>query len=251
MRYLFIQNQQCIRRQLHDRKYFSIAGVVVTTMLFFVSRFVHADPAEELVALLEPLNSMSGHFQQTLVDDKGALLQSSEGVFSLRRPGLFRWQTLEPFPQLLVSNQRNIWLYDEDLEQVIIRPYTEAMNKTPALLLSGDPRQLSTHYRIVRDVTRRSETPKSEKKSSGRDDSDDTFILISKNEGEPLTGSLTQPFTQIVLLFKNRELSQMELTDTVGQISLFRFTNIKVNAVLAADIFTFEPPPGIDVIFDD
>jgi len=246
MRYLFIEDQ-CVRQRLHDRKYFLIISLVVTTVLFFASRFVHADPAEQLAALLEPLNSLDGHFQQTLINDKGELLQSSKGVFSLQRPGLFRWQTLEPFPQLLVSNQQNIWLYDEDLEQVIIRPYTEAINKTPALLLSGDPRQLSAHYRIARDTTRQPEDSESKKKSSGRKGSNDTFVLISKNEGVPLT----QPFTQIVLFFKHRELSKMELTDTLGQISLFNFTHLKVNPVLAANLFTFEPPPGVDVIVDD
>ena len=214
-------------------------------VLITMSQFTCADPAEQLNILLRPLNSLEGRFQQTLIDDKGELLQESSGVFSLQRPGLFRWQTLEPFPQLLVSNRQRIWLYDEDLEQVIVRAYTAAMDKTPALLLSGDVGQLSTHYHVVRQS--RGSTDESEKSSeqttSEKINIDDTFILSSKNEGET--------FTQIVLSFKDRQLSAMKLTDMLGQVSLFRFSGLKVNPVLAANLFTFEPPPGVDIIVDD
>lgn len=206
------------------------AAVLIVVALVSSSRLVHAaaDPVEQLIALLAPLNSLDGQFQQTLTDDKGELLQSSSGVFSLQRPGFFRWQTITPFPQLLVSDRQRIWLYDEDLEQVTIRPYTEALDSTPALLLSDDPRRLSAHYRVAR-------------RPQGNDH--DTFVLVGKHP----RGS----FTEIVLSFKNEQLSKMALTDTLGQVSLFVFASLTINPVLAANLFTFEPPAGVDVIIDD
>ena len=209
-------------------KKYKTTAVAIGIVLFLFSRFTDADPMQQLTALLKPLTSLDGRFQQTLTDDKGEVLQVSSGVFSLQRPGFFRWQTLEPFPQLLVSNQQTIWLYDEDLEQVIVRPYTEAVNNTPALLLSGDISQLSTYYQIARQSD------------------NDTFILTSKNGGDE-----NGLFTRIALTFSNQQLSQMVLTDTLGQVSLFRFTNLTVNPVFAENLFTFDPPPGVDVIVDD
>ena len=209
-------------------KYHKVITVTIVTILYFFVPFTNADPAQQLTALLKPLTSLDGRFQQTLTDDEGDVLQVSSGVFSLKRPGLFRWQTLEPFPQLLVSNQQTIWLYDEDLEQVIVRPYTEAVNNTPALLLTGDIGQLSTYYQIARQSD------------------DDTFILSSKN-GD----SESELFTRIALTFENRQLSKMVLTDSLGQLSIFRFTDLTINPVLAENLFSFEPPPGVDVIVDD
>ena len=221
------------------------AKTIMAAVLLTMSQLTYANPAEQLNALLKSLNSLDGRFQQMLIDSKGEVLQESKGVFSLQRPGLFRWQTLAPFPQLLVSNRRTIWLYDEDLEQVIIRPYTEEMDKTPALLLSGDLDRLSSHYRI----THQSEDSiaefeeLNEKIASEQIESDNTFILSSKSEGET--------FTQIALTFKNRQLLMMKLTDTLGQVSLIQFNDLKVNPVLETKLFIFEPPPGIDVIVDD
>ena len=211
---------------------------MVMTLLSF-NRLANADPASQLTGLLAPLNSLSGHFEQTLMDDKGEVLQVSSGVFSFKRPGSFRWQTLQPFPQLLVSNQQTIWLYDEDLAQVIVRPYTEKIDKTPALLLSGSPNRLLTYYRVAH----RSENVTDEPEKSVFDGSD-TFILTSQ-------GSESDLFTEIVLTFNNRLLSKMALTDTLGQVSLFRFSGLTVNPSLAGNLFTFEPPPDVDVIVDD
>ena len=210
-------------------------AATIGIVLFLCSRFINADPAQQLIDLLAPLNTLNGEFQQTLTDANGEVLQESNGVFSLKRPGFFRWQTVEPFPQLLVSNQQTIWLYDEDLEQVIVRPYTESINQTPALLLSGDPNKLSSYYRV---------------QSENINEQEITFTLVSNSEALP-TDPTTQPFTQIVLSFNNRQLSAMQLTDTLGQVSSFYFTDLIVNPVLASDIFSFTPPPGVDVIVDD
>jgi outer membrane lipoprotein-sorting protein len=40
----------------------------------------------------------------------------------------------------------------------------------------------------------------------------------------------------------------MFLADKLNQVTQLTFTNPKRNAKFAADLFTFVPPPGVDVI---
>src|SRR5690606_28049466 len=109
--------------------------------------------AEQLRKLLDAMTTLQGKFTQTLYDTKGEQLEQSSGTFVLQRPGKFYWKTEQPYPQLLVSNQQTIWLYDPDLEQVTVRPFTDDLQQTPALLLSEDVDRLREHFSIQRQKT--------------------------------------------------------------------------------------------------
>lgn len=177
--------------------------------------------ADELVAKLELLQSFSGDFQQTLIDDKGQLLQESSGGFLLQRPGYFLWETKEPFPQRLISNLQTIWLYDPDLEQVTIREYNEDIAQTPALLLSGDLQQINQQYSIKKI-------------------SDSQFVLT------PLKQQAL--FQDLNVQFVNNQLSNMSLKDALGQTTVFSFSNAQYGNTVSTDRFNFIPPEGTDVI---
>ena len=43
-------------------------------------------------------------------------------------------------------------------------------------------------------------------------------------------------------------LAAIEITDSFGQKSLLRFSNVELNVPVAADAFRFTPPQGVDVI---
>ncbi len=189
--------------------------------------------SDRLVSLLEPFDTLTGVFQQTLSDKQGQLIQDSTGEFALKRPGFFRWQTIEPYPQLLVSDLKKLWLYDPDLEQVTVREYTEALNKTPALLLSGDPKTLEDNY-IIKKI---------ENIDGANDGAIEGFVLVNKSDN-----SL---FEQLTLYFTHQALSKMELIDSLGQLSVFHFTQTKAQDSLSAADFNFVPPAGVDVIIDD
>lgn len=194
---------------------------------------VYADDAGELTDKLALLKTFSGDFQQTLVDDEGLVLQTSNGVFSLKRPGYFYWETTAPFPQLLVSDLNTIWLYDPDLEQVSVRPYDEKVSQTPALLLSGDVNKVSDAYRVERLSA---DTQVESEAMSG----DTAFALFPK---QPQT-----LFTQLLVEFTGDQLASMQLHDSLGQVTTFAFSRGIYNQPIANERFTFTPPEGVDVI---
>ncbi len=183
-----------------------------------------ADATDELSRLLQPLAALSGSFQQTLIDERGEVLQKSSGNFSVQRPGKLRWQTGEPFPQLLVTNNKKLWLYDPDLEQVTIRPVDKRMKETPALLLGGKVEEIRGSFNV------------SSKKGS--------YQLTPKNA--------SAPFKSMEIRFgKNGLPSDMTVRDSMGQTTKIKFSGVKPNPKLSSSIFNFKPPKGTDVVRDE
>lgn len=187
---------------------------------------VHAnDAATRLNSLLTSMNSMQAAFSQSSVDSRGRTLQTQAGQMSVQRPGLFRWEVQTPAKQLITSNGNTVWIYDPELMQATKQKLDAQVGNTPALLLSGDPRKLAESFTII------------EEKGSG---SEQVFLL------KPLAKDAL--FDQLRVRFNGRELTRMQLTDSLGQTTDIRFSRITLNPKLSAGLFEFTPPKGVDVI---
>lgn len=177
-----------------------------------------------LSKLLDQAKSMTGQFTQVTLDASGTRLQETRGDLTLKRPGLFRWHTSAPQEQLLISDNKKIWLYDPDLMQLTIQKMDQRMSHTPALLLSGNVSEIQKNFTI-------SAMPRAGTQS---------FILIPKDK-DSLFSSLT-------LVFEGNTISRMVLVDNVGQRTSIGFTNIKMNVPVNDNLFKFTPPKGTDII---
>lgn len=190
---------------------FSLAGLAAT-------------PAEALAQRLLNYKTIQGTFEQRLSDANNEVLQSSSGYFTVKSPGYFYWKTQTPFPQLLVSNLETIWLYDEDLEQVTVRPYSNSVDQSPALLLSGNVEQIQAHYRV-------------EAMASAADG----FVLL------PLAND--SQFVELRLVFEGDTIKTMTLIDRLEQTTIFTLSDIQLNASVDEDLFNFVAPKGTDVLY--
>jgi len=197
-------------------------------LMLLASLSVTADDSQELVQLLETYKTIQGEFEQHLTDEKGEVIQEpSFGVFVVKSPGFFLWDTKDPFPQLLVSNLDKIWLYDPDLEQVTIRPYSREVDQSPALLLSGNVEKISSIYNIQKADT--------DKRTS-------RYVLTPK--------AANDVFVQLELAFINNDLSEMHLADSLGQTTRFILKNTRLNKPVDNSRFDFITPDGVDVLID-
>ena len=194
-------------------------------MFIHPAKALTGDPLEALSQRFDQFESLSGTFKQTLVDDSNVALQDSEGSFAILKPGYFRWDTQSPFPQLLVSDLETLWLYDPDLEQVTIQPYSTRADQSPALLLSGDKERIGSHYQVSQGET------------------EDDFILVPLDK--------ESPFTQIHLLFDQGRLSKMVLNDSLQQVTTFTLDSLQTNQPFEKAFFQFTPPDGVDVLIDE
>lgn len=208
-----------------------LVNLIVVLWVCLSSALVVADSeqnsATQLRVLLDAMNTLQGKFTQTLYDVKGQALDESTGTFVLQRPGKFYWKTEQPYPQLLVSNQQTIWLYDPDLEQVTVRPFTDDLQRTPALLLSEDISRLQESFTIQYERVE----PQQEK-----------FTLTPK-----VTTGL---FQHLTLVFVAGQLQAFHLQDNLGQATDFTLREVERNLAVDSALFNFTPPPGVDVLHD-
>ena len=188
----------------------------------------HASAASDVERNLTGLSSWSADFAQTIEDGQGKVLRSASGKFYLQRPGKFRWDYAEPSQQLVLGDGKEIWFYDKDLQQANVRSMDATLASTPAVLLSGTG-SIAEQFDI---------------KALPDEGGLRWFQLVPKH---PDTD-----FQLVRIGFdKDGELASMFLADKLNQITQLTFTHPVKNPKLIPDLFTFSPPPGVDVIGRD
>ncbi len=185
-----------------------------------------ATPEQQLKSFLAGAATLQADFIQVQVDEQGNPGKRSQGVFYLQRPGKFRWNYQKPYHQEIVSGSGKVWFYDRDLEQVTARQLTQAIGSTPALLLTGDV-PLEKNFTI---------------ENQSDEEGMAMLKLIPKSE--------ESGFRYVQIGLENNRLVGMELSDNFGQLTRIYFENLKTGLRLDPALFTFTPPPGVDV-FDD
>ena len=104
-----------------------------------------------LRALLAPMHEYASRFEQAVVDGRGQVLQTASGTMRLQRPGQFRWEVVEPYSQLVVTDGTTVYVFDADLAQVTVQPLDETLQGTPARLLIGSMDVLESMFTVVRE----------------------------------------------------------------------------------------------------
>jgi len=185
-----------------------------------------ASGLDELHAFLEGTKTAQGSFRQVVVNREGRTTQTTSGTFAFARPGKFRWTYDKPFDQLIVGDGDKVWVYDHDLNQVIVRKLDVALGANPAALLAGD-NALEKNCDLAEAGT-----------NGGLD-------WIAAKPKAPDSG-----FEYVRIGFRDNLPRAMELTDTFGQITTLTFVTIERNPTLPPTLFRFETPAGADVVGD-
>lgn len=170
------------------------------------------------------IRTISGRFEQQLVDADNIVVDKSSGTIEVRKPGKFRWTYLEPYEQILVADGLNVWSYDVDLEQVTVKPQAEVLASTPALLLGGSQSVIDDFDYI----------------GSFTDRGTDWVRLRPK--------STANGFTRVELGFDDGTLDRMIFSDNLGQTTLIALFDLVLNEDIDEQRFSFLPPENVDVV---
>jgi outer membrane lipoprotein carrier protein len=201
--------------------------LVFAVLLLATNLALAADGVTELQRFYDRLRDLETRFEQTQYDEAGKAMQVTLGNFSLARPDRFRWEYITPYMQTMVSDGRIFWFYDVDLAQVTKRRAADALQGTPALLLSGGP-ALKQQFTLS---------------SQGQKDGLSWVRLLPKSrEGD---------FSEIRLGLSDGLPRTMELRDNLGQFTRIVFSGIRINPGLKPDHFAFKPPAGVEVVDAD
>lgn len=184
---------------------------------------VWAGGLDDLHAFVANFQSATGQFSQRVASSSGKVSQSN-GEFAFARPGKFRWTYEKPYLQVIVADGQKLTIYDQDLNQVTIRPLTDALGATPAAILFGEG-NLEKSFDL---------------QDAGSHDGLDWLSAT------PKTHDTT--FAQMSIGFRDGKLAAMELHDALGQTTELGFTDVVRNAAVNPKLFKFVPPKGADVL---
>ncbi|MGQ0442779.1 MAG: outer membrane lipoprotein chaperone LolA [Methylophilaceae bacterium] len=188
------------------------------------SSLTFADGVTSLKEFFSNTNTMRAKFHQVVNDTKGRKVQEVDGTMQLQRPNKFRWDYSKPYEQQIISDGKQVFLFDAELQQVTIRDLSKALGSSPAAMLAGG------------DAVEKSFTLKNATRKDGL-----TWVLALPKDKD-------SGFDRVLLGFKADKLRKMEIVDSFNHITHITFDDVERNPVLQDATFFFTTPKGVDVV---
>jgi len=203
-----------------------VRDVLVMVLLLGIAPAAGAAGTAQLRAFLDGAKVGKATFRQVVAAKDGGRPRESSGTFSFARPGKFRWSYEKPVAQLIVGDGERVWVYDQDLNQVIVRKIDLALGASPAALLAGD-NALEKNFEVTDAGTI------------------DGLEYVDAKPRSPDSG-----FENVRIGFRDNLPRAMELKDAFGHVTTLTFGTFERNPALDAAQFRFAVPNGADVVGD-
>jgi outer membrane lipoprotein carrier protein len=226
------------------RKIFSVVTAVFISLAFFSFSApllaVGESGAEQLRQFVRNSKTADGEFTQQQLrapranepQDKGLkVVRQTQGRFVFQRPGRFIWDTQKPYEQKLITDGKQLIMWDKDLNQATFRPAGQALASTPAAILFGET-SLDQHFDLV----------------EGEERLGMKWVALAPKKTPNLKNGNDLPYTKISVGMVNGLPKALELIDGLGSVVLVTLDKIQLNVNLPTNYFTFTPPAGAEVL---
>lgn len=183
-----------------------------------------------LTRFFTDVTTLQAHFEQTLMDETGMLIDRSAGTLYLSRPGKFRWDYRSDDPELplgqqLLADGRSLFMYNPELEQVTQRSLDDALGQVPSLFLVQEGHDIEAHFK-VNDIGLT-----------------DGLSWVALQPKDPDSG-----YQQLMVGFLEGTLSAIELLDGLGNTTRLSLSSVEINQAFAEKTFSFTAPQGTDIL---
>lgn len=171
--------------------------------------------------------TLKAHFVQKAYIKMMDQVQETQGEVYIKKPGKMKWTYNAPDPQVLISNNKTLWLYLPKEKQVNKVPVENVYsNNTPALFLAGKGKLLESFnvFQVIRDGEKI------------------TLVMVPKREDMNLE-KLVLHADQ-----KNYQIIGSTVYDKLGNKTDIAFSKIEVNPDLPESMFQFTTPEGVEVM---
>jgi outer membrane lipoprotein carrier protein len=219
-----------------------IPFAILTSTTFSISAFA-ADAesgVEQLRQFVRNSKTAEGDFVQQQLrapranesSEKGLkVVRQTQGRFVFQRPGRFIWDTQKPYEQKLITDGKQLILWDKDLNQATFRPAGQALSASPAAILFGEA-SLDQSFDLV----------------EGEERLGMKWVALSPKKNPNTQNSNDLPYTKISIGMVNGLPKALELIDGLGSVVLVTLDRIQLNVNLPPNRFTFTPPAGAEVL---
>jgi outer membrane lipoprotein carrier protein len=194
--------------------------VVFVILYFFTTTLLAQSATMQLSNLLKNTHTLKANFIQIVLDEHKHAMSKSSGNFVLQQPNKFYWHVKQPMQHVIINNGKKVWDYQPDLQQVVVKPISQAIATTPLAILSGSTSALTKNFIISRE-------------------SNSTFKLTNKHSNS---------FKTVWLYFNNGKIAGMQLQDILGQTTRLQFTHVEINPSVSTQQFIFKRAKGVDLI---
>ena len=183
-----------------------------------------AGAIEQFETFVQTVPAARGTFKQFTVADGGQTSRAQTGTYAFARPGKFRWDTEQPYPQQVASDGKTLYQYDPDLQQLTVRALDQSIGSSPAAILFGQG-QLQDAFEV-----------------SVLPDADGMSWLRAVPR-QPDAG-----LTQLDIGMQQGRPSRLILVDGFGQTTQVDLLSLRAQSEFGTNAFEIQAPPGTDVI---
>lgn len=180
------------------------------------------DPMQLLSDVRKDLTGLKAEFLQYELIDDSEKSDFNAGQVWMQSPDKFRWHYKDPIEQLIVADGKQVWVYDEDLEQVTVKTQSNDLN--PIYVIINDDKS-QQHYDIKHEL---------------QSQSTDWISLTPKEANDEVK--------TVWLGIENSQVKQIKVVNNFGQTMVFEFNDITKNPEFESGLFEFVPPEGVDVV---
>lgn len=194
-------------------------------LLAIAAPLAQAGARAQLDAFSGGVQGLETTFEQRVYDPDRRMVELATGKVGLNKPRQFRWEVLQPYPQLIVADGDHVWIHDPDLEQVTVRKQAHEEQGSPLAVLI-DPAELERQFKVA----------------EGAEADGLAWLELQPRQAEDV------PFERARLGFDAQGLAVMEMFDGLGQRTEVRFGDWQRDPAFAPGSFAFTPPEGTEVV---
>jgi outer membrane lipoprotein carrier protein len=159
----------------------------------------------------------------------------SSGRLYIKKPGLLRWDYLDPTVEEIYVNRNEVMMYVPEHKQVLVGKLSQmAASQAPLQLLQGVAK-LDEEFTV--EPTR----------EGGRGEGGLPLITLLPKQAD---AEAMRTVLRIVLEVQPKTyfIKSVSIHEISGNISTFQFSNLKANSDLDKSVFQFDVPAGVEVV---
>ena len=227
---LGIRKQKLKTENLYFSLIFSVFFSFLISHFSFLLSTAFADDLDGIISKIqktyEGIQDIQADFVQLTTSSATKETQKADGLVYFKKPGMMKWEYKSPTNDIIVSDGRTIWAYQQDIGQVMIGNASDSGASISNNFLAG-------MGNLKKDFDIELEKP-----------DNNSYVL-------KLNPKIPQPNIQRLYIAVDKKTSLVKQTivfDLLGNETKVIFENLKINQSVPANIFKFKIPEGVRVV---
>jgi outer membrane lipoprotein carrier protein len=181
----------------------------------------------------DAIGNIQAHFvQESVVKSWNAeQVQKAQGKVFFKKEGKMFWDYQEPTPQQIISDGNTLWFYEPEDKQVTVTTVGAGFQSQISADLLNGTAQLKRDFE-VKEMTSEAEG------NAGKL----VLQLIPRASQHNLSKIILRLDKNTFLIY------QTEVYDLFDNLTRITFSQIQIDTNLADVLFTFTPPPGVEIL---